>query len=258
MNKLEEGADTNQVYGMMPTGLAILGALTVLASGSLLLALFWVFAEKQSNVATALAVVGVPTLTFAALLAVPVILRSSHERTFHGYARAVLFTAPALVLSQVLALGAPRAFGLLPLVLLNCGGFYVGCRMARLKSIRQGATWLVTIASLATLGLASLWMSLVWVAAEGSGDREAVHYFWLPTVVTVWFFGSGALLVGAQGRLLWQYTVICFGALMVFALALEAALYMPIPAGFTGFIGLNIAAASLAWKALLRKLPENC
>jgi hypothetical protein len=258
MNKLEEGADTNQVYGMMSTGLAVLGALTVLASGSLLLALFWVFAQKQSNVATALAVVGVPTLTFAAVLAVPVILRSWNERISDGHVIAVLFTALALALSQVLALGAPRAFGLLPLLLLNCGGFYVGCWMMRLKSIRQAATWLTTVVTLTILGFASLFMSLVWVAAEGVGDREAVHFFWPPTVVAVWFLGSGALVVGAQGRLLWQYTAICFGALIVFALALEAALYMPIPVGLIGFIGLNIVAVSLAWNTFLGRLHENC
>ena len=251
MNNLEELADSNQVYGIMSTGLATLGALTVLASGSLLLALFWVFAEKQSNVATALAAVGVPTLTLAAVLAVPLILRSWPQRISDGHVIAVLVTALALALSQVFALGAPRAFGLLPLLLLNCGGFYLGCRMMRLESIRQAATWLTTVVTLAILGFASLFMSIVWVAAEGTGDREIVNFFWVPTVVTVWFLGSGALVIGGKGRLLWQYAAICFGSLIIFALTLEAALYMPIPVGLIGFIGLNIAAVSLAWNRLL-------
>ena len=257
MNKLEERVDSDQVYGVMSTGLTTLGALTVLASGSLFLALFWVFADTQSNVAMALAFVGIPTLIMAAVLAVPVVLRSSRGPISVGYLVAMLFAVLVVVLSQILAIEAPRAFGLFPLVLLNCGGLYVGCWMMRVKSIRQAATWLMTVVTLAILGFASLFMSLVWVATEGSGDREAVHYLWLPTVVIVWFLGSGALVIGAQGRLLWQYAVICFGVLVVFALALEAALYMPVPFGLMGFIGLNIAAVSFAWNAFLGRLPEK-
>jgi hypothetical protein len=55
----------------------------------------------------------------------------------------------------------------------------------------------------------------------------------------------------------WKFSGLCFGTMIALALALEAALHVPLPVGLIIFAALNIAAVHIAWSALLERLMES-